>query len=87
MDTAGEMGAVKQMWLKRGGVATIILLEILEKIRPVTYNSRCFGGRFIIHSDQGNIILKNNSKGMPYLDLCKLEAKDKVALSFVLTSM
>ncbi len=81
MDTAKEMGAIKQMWLNKGGVANIAPLKILEKIWPVTYGSRCLGGLFIIHTDQGNIIIKNNSMGMPYLDLCKLEAK--VALSYV----
>jgi hypothetical protein len=81
MDTAGEMGAIKQVWLNKGGVATIVPLKILEKIWPVTYDSRCFGGLCVIHTNQGNIIIKNNSKGMPYLNLRKLEAK--VALSFV----
>jgi hypothetical protein len=37
------------------------------------------------HINQGNIIAKNNSKGMPYLDLCRLEAK--VALSYVQMAM
>ncbi len=44
MDTTGELGAVKQMWLNEGGVATIIPLKILEKIWPVMYNSRSLGG-------------------------------------------
>ncbi len=35
MDTAGEMGAVKQMWLNKGRVATIIPLKVLKKIWPV----------------------------------------------------
>ena len=81
MDTAREMGAIKQMWLNEGRVATIIPLKVLEKIWLVTYDSRRVGGSFVIHANQGNIIIKNNSKGMPYLDLRKLEAK--VALSFV----
>jgi hypothetical protein len=58
MDTAGEMGAVKQMWLNKEGVATIIPLKILEKIWPVTYDSRCYGGLFLIHTNQGKIIVK-----------------------------
>jgi hypothetical protein len=49
------------------------------------YESRCFSGLFIIHTDQNNIIVKYNRKGMPYLDLSKLEAK--VALSFVQTAI
>jgi hypothetical protein len=85
MDTGREMGAIKQMWLKKRGVATIIPLKVLEKIWPVTYDSRCYGGSFVIHTNQGKIIIKNNSKGMLYLDLCKLEAK--VALPFVKTAM
>ena len=77
------MGAIKQLWLNEGKVTTIIPLKVLEKIWPVTYNSRRFDGSFIIHANQGNIIVKNNRKGMPYLDLRELEAK--VALSFVQT--
>jgi hypothetical protein len=68
MEMNGEMGAVNQMLLNERGVATIIPLKVLKKIWPVTYGSRCNGGRFIIHTNQGNIIVKNNSKGMPYLD-------------------
>ena len=36
-----------------------------------------------MRTDAGDIILKNNDKGMPYLDLRKLE--DKAALSLVQT--
>jgi hypothetical protein len=85
MDTAGQMGAVKQMWLNKGGVSTIIPHKVPEKIWPVTYDSRCYGGLFVIHTDQGKNIVKNNSKRMLYLDLCELEAE--VMLSFVQTSM
>jgi hypothetical protein len=60
-----------------------VALKVLEKIWPVTYNSRCHGGKFVWHTDQGDIVIKNNSKGMPYLDIQELEAK--VALSFVQT--
>jgi hypothetical protein len=81
MDTTGETGAVKQMWLNEGRVATIIPLKVLEKIWPVRYDSECYGGLFVIHTKQGKIIIKNSSKGMLYLDLRELEAK--VALSFV----
>ncbi len=75
MDTAGEMGAIKQMWLNEGRVATITPLKVLEKIWSIRYNFRCFDGSFVIHANQGNIIIKNTSKGMPYLDPRKLEAK------------
>ncbi len=40
MDTARDMGAIKQMWLNEGGVAAIVPLKILKKILPVTYDSR-----------------------------------------------
>ncbi len=32
MEMSGEMGAVNQMWLNKGGVAPIIPLKVLEKI-------------------------------------------------------
>ncbi len=60
-------------------------LKVLEKIPPVTYNSRCNGGRFVIHTNQGNIIVKNNSKGMPYLNIRDVEAE--VVLSFIQTTI
>ena len=69
------------MWLNEGGMATIILLKQLEKHWQVTYDSRCHGGAFIIHTKNGNIVVKNNSKGMPYLYLREREAE--AALSFV----
>jgi hypothetical protein len=40
-------------------------------------------GHFVIHSDQGDIVVKNNGVGMPYLDVRELEAE--VALCFVQT--
>ena len=83
MDTMGDLGAIKQMWLNEGGVTTIVPLKILEQIWPVTYSSRHHGGKFVLKTDQGDIIVKNNGKGMPYLDLQELEAE--VALSFVQT--
>jgi hypothetical protein len=68
MDKARDMGAIKQMWLNEGGVAAIVLLKVLRKIWPITYDSRCHNGLFIWHIDQGDIVIKNNSKGMLYLD-------------------
>jgi hypothetical protein len=68
------------MWLIEGGVATIVPLKVLEKIWSVTYNSRHHGGSFVIHTDQGETIVKYNSKGMPD-DLQELDAK--VVLLFV----
>ncbi len=32
MDEAGKLGMIKQMWLNKGGVASIVPLKILEKI-------------------------------------------------------
>ncbi len=52
MDSNGEMGALRQMWLNNGGVVTIILLKQLEKLWRVTYNSRRHGGAFIVHTDK-----------------------------------
>jgi hypothetical protein len=43
------------------------------------------GGRFVIHTDQENIIVKNNNKGMPYLDIRDVEAE--VALLFIQTTI
>ncbi len=31
VEMSGEMGAVDQMWLNKGGVATIIPLKVLER--------------------------------------------------------
>ena len=83
MDKAGDLGAIKQVWLNEGGVATIVPLKVLEQIWPVTYDFKRHGGKFVLRTDQGNIVIKNNSKGMLYLDLQELEAE--VALSFVQT--
>jgi hypothetical protein len=47
IDTAGDMGAIKQMWLNKGGVAAIVPLKVLKKIRLVTYNSRLHDGQFV----------------------------------------
>jgi hypothetical protein len=40
-------------------------------------------GHFVIHSDQGDIVVNNNGIGMPYLDIMELKAE--VALCFVQT--
>jgi hypothetical protein len=85
MEMSGKMGAVEQMWLNEGGVATIIPLKVLEKIWPVSCDSRRNGGCFVIHANQGNIIVKNNNKGMPYLDVRDVEAE--VALLFIQTTI
>jgi hypothetical protein len=81
MDTTGDMGAIEQMWLNKGGVAAIVTFKVLEKIWLVTYDSRCGNGQFIWHTDQGDIFNKNNNKGMPDLDI--QEPKTKAALLFI----
>jgi hypothetical protein len=65
-------------------VATIILLKRLEKLCPRTYDSTCNGGAFICRTKDGNIVLRNNNKGMPYLDL--RESKAKAVLFFALNA-
>jgi hypothetical protein len=55
MDTTGDMGAIKQMWLNKGRVAArvavIVPLKVLEKIWPKTYDSSYKDGQFIWHTD------------------------------------
>ncbi len=91
MDSSGSLGALEQVWLNEGRVATIIPLKQLEKLCPVVYDSTRHGGAFVCCTKDSNIVLKNNGKGMPYLDLREFEAKavlsfaPKAALSFVQT--
>ena len=40
-------------------------------------------GHFIVHTNQGNIVVQKNKKGMPYIDLKGVEGE--VALDFVQT--
>ncbi len=74
------LGALEQVWLNKGGVATIIALKQLEKLCPVTYDSTRNRGTFVCRTKDGNVVLRNNDKGMPYLDL--RESKAKAILSF-----
>jgi hypothetical protein len=62
------MGAIEKMWYNEGGVATIVPLKMLERIFPISYQSHkgMNPGHFVIHSDQGDIVVKNNGAGMPY---------------------
>ena len=91
MDSSGSLGDLKQLWFNEGGVATIIPLKQLEKLCPVRYDSSRNGGAFICRTKDGDVVLKNNGKGMPYIDLRELEVKTvlsfapKAALSFVQT--
>jgi hypothetical protein len=79
------------VWFNEGGVATIIPLKQLEKLCPVSYDSSRNGGAFVCRTKDGDVVLKNNSKGMPYLDLREFEAEavlsfaPKAALSFMQT--
>jgi hypothetical protein len=83
MDEAGALGAIKKMWLNEGRVASVIPLKILEKIWPVSYHSAkgTNPGHFVIHADAGDVVVRNNQKGMPYLNLNEVEAE--VALCLV----
>ncbi len=70
-------------------MATIIPLKQLQKLCPMTYDSTCNGGTFICCTKDGNAVLRNNGKSMPYLDLMEFKAEaflsvtPKAALSFV----
>ena len=48
----------------------------------MVYDSTHNGGAFICRTKDGNIVLKNNGKGMPYLDIREFEAE--AVLSFLL---
>jgi len=91
MDSSGSLGALEQVWLNKGGVAMIIPLKQLEKLYPGVYDSTRNGGMFICRTKDDDIVLKNNGKGMPYLDLREFEAEavlsfaPRAALSFVQT--
>jgi hypothetical protein len=41
----------------------------------VSYNSGSKGGLFVIHSSQGDIVVCNNNKGMPFINLWNLKAE------------
>ena len=53
MDSSGSLGALKQVWLNEGGVATIITLKQLEKLCPVVYDYTRNGGAFICRTKDG----------------------------------
>ena len=80
MSSSGEMGALKKVWLNKSGVATILPLKEPEKLWHVVYDSRRHGGAFVLSTDAGDIVLKNNEKGMPYLDLKEFEADAVLSL-------
>jgi hypothetical protein len=77
MDEAGKLGMINQMWLNKGGVASVVPLKTLEKIWPILYHSlRGMNAvHFIIHTKEGDIMVQNNKCGMPYLNLKEVEAE------------
>jgi hypothetical protein len=83
MDEAGNLRAIKKMWLNEGRVASVIPLKILEKIWPVLYHSAkgMNPGHFVIHFGECDVVVRNNEKGMLYLNL--KDVKAKVALCLV----
>jgi hypothetical protein len=85
MSKAGDLGAISQVWVNRGGIANIVPLKVLEKVWRITYASHwgMNAGHFVIHTDKGNIKVCNNKEGMPYLNL--KEVKAEVALLLVQT--
>ena len=85
MNEIGNLGKLEGMWINEGGIANIIPLEAIARIWRITYDSAggMNAGYFVIHTDQGNIKVNKNLKGMPYIDLNSVE--DKVALDFVQT--
>jgi hypothetical protein len=62
-------------------MATIIQLKKIKLIWPVSFKSGSNGGSFVIHSNQGDILVCNNNKGMPFIDLWDLEAEVALCIS------
>jgi hypothetical protein len=81
-DMAGNFGAIKKMWLNKCGVVSIIPLKILKMIWPILYYSKkgMNPGHFIIHTDKGDIAVKNNSHVMTFLNLKEVEAEVALCL-------
>ena len=69
MELAGNLRAAPKMWMNEGGVAMIIPLKLLKKIWQVTYNWTRNGGRFVVWTNQVNIVLDNDEGGMPFFNL------------------
>ncbi len=77
------MGAIKQLWLNKGGVVVIVSLKVLKKICPSPTTPDITNGQFVWHTDQGDVFIKNNWKGMPCLDI--REPKIEATLLFIHT--
>ena len=82
MTRAGTMGELKKVWLNEGGVASVVPLKLLEKNQPISYHSTkgMNPGHFVIHTREGDIVCRNNTCGMPYLNLQEVEAEVALCL-------
>ncbi len=85
MNEVGSLGKLDGMLLNEGGIANIVPLKMISKIWRITYDSSggMNAGHFVIHTDQGNIVVRKNPKGMPYINLKTVEGE--VALDFIQT--
>ncbi len=79
---AGDLDSIKKMWLNKCGVASVLPLKVLKMIWPISYHSkkRMNPGHFVIHTDKGDIVVKNNSHGMLFLNLKEVEAEVALCL-------
>jgi hypothetical protein len=70
------------MWLNKGGIASVVPLKILEKTWPITYSLHkgMNTGKFVLHTHDGDIVVQNNTRGMPYLDIRELEGEVTLCL-------
>ncbi len=82
MDMDGNLSAIKKMWLNKCGMASIVPLKVLKMVWPILYHSKkgMNPGHFIIHTDEGDIVVKNHSQGMPFLNLKEVEAEVALCL-------
>ena len=85
MTHVGAVRCISKMWLNKSGIANIIPLKALAKIWRVTYDSAggMNAGHFVIHTDQGNIHVHKNCKGVPFIDLNGVNGE--MAVDFVQT--
>jgi hypothetical protein len=63
-------------------VASVVSLKVLEKIWLISYHSKrgMNPGHFVIPTNKGDIVMKNNSHGMPFLNLKEVEAEVALCL-------
>ncbi len=82
IDMAGDLSPIKKMWLNKCGVGSITPLKILEKIWPISYHSKkgTNARHFIIYMNDGNIVVRSNFHGMPFLNLKELEGEVALCL-------